>query len=380
MAPTHKLHGIPGWIITIGILALHAPAAEPPTHDNYREVQPAVAIIGMEVKDSRNRTLGRVKELALDLENGRIVEVIVSSGGFLGMGQRTVGVPPRALLFDPAIGEFQLNVSSEKFKAAPEFVISKWAENCTSGRVAEAYRYFGEEPYFAADGQKTESGNSATEPLGHIERSSKLIDFPIMNLRNEFLGRVSTFLYSPRSGRVLHVIVRAPGSRQTKSAIPARALRFNAAHDVLYFDITTEAFNNEPRFKWVLDDSGNFQQNTYSDFQQETYSNTKVAANDGVNTRQNVRDGIALTYTPLAQGANHADMDRTSRIYASMRAVASLSQNAQDVEVGTLHGRVTLRGHVNNEEGKRVVGEIAGSVGRPENVSNLLEVRPHPPR
>jgi osmotically-inducible protein OsmY len=46
------------------------------------------------------------------------------------------------------------------------------------------------------------------------------------------------------------------------------------------------------------------------------------------------------------------------------------------VEVGTLNGRVTLRGHVNTEEGKRVIGGIAAMTAQPENVSNLLEVRP----
>ena len=113
-----------------------------------------------------------------------------------------------------------------------------------------------------------------------------------------------------------------------------------------------------------------------SRFEQETYANTKVAANDGVNTRQNVREGTALTYTPLAQGASFADVDITHRIYSAMRADAGLSRNAQNVEVGTLDGRITLRGHVNTETGKRAIGSIAAQVGLPENVSNLLEVRP----
>jgi len=71
-----------------------------------------------------------------------------------------------------------------------------------------------------------------------------------------------------------------------------------------------------------------------------------------------------------------ADRDITSRIYAAIRADASLSQNAQNVEVGTLNRRITLRGHVNTEEGKRAIGNIAASIGAPEDVSNLLEVRP----
>jgi uncharacterized protein YrrD len=370
LATTGKtLKGL-GCIIALGAFAVQAPAAEPPTHEDFRAVQPSISVIRMEVKDSQDQNIGRVDDLAIDLENGRLVEVIVSSGGFLGLGERTVAVPPAALRFDPADGVLRINVDKKKFKAAPDFAMSKWAEHSQSRHVAEVYRYYGQKPYFAADGQDSRSGNTATEPLGYVQRSSELLSLPIKNLQDEPLGNVNSFLCDLASGRVLHVIVLAPGFLKTKSVIPATALRFNAAHDALYLDVSTQAFKNEPRFKWIYGDEG--------DFQQETYSDTKVAVNEGVNTRQNVREGTANTYTPLAQGSSFADVDITYRIYAAMRADASLSQNAENVEVGTLDGRVTLRGHVNTDEGKRVIGEIAAKAVRPENVSNLLEVRPVP--
>ena len=368
------LKGI-GWYIALGTLALQALAAPPPTHEDFRAVQHGSSIFALEIKDLQNQSLGNIKDLALDLEHGRIVEVIMSSGGFLGMGQRTVAVPPGALWFDPA-GRglvLRLNVDDkEKFKAAPDFAMSNWAENCQSRRVAEVYRYFGEESYFAADGQGSKSGNTAKEPLGYVQRCSKLLNLPIKNLQNEVLGSVVNFVYDLPHGFVLHVIVEAPGVNETrKSVIPARALRFNAAHDALCLDVSKLAFKNEPRFKWTFYSSS-------GEFKQETYSNTKVAANDGVNTRQNAQEGTVNTYTPLAQGASFKDVDKTHRIYAAMRADAGLSQNAQNVEVGTLNGRTTLRGHVNTEEGKRAIGEIAATAGQPENVSNLLEVRSLP--
>ncbi len=98
-------------IIGLGALALTASAAEPATHVDFREVQRSVPVIGQVIKDSRNQKLGRIYDLALDVENGRIVEVIVSSGGFLGFGQRTVAVPPGAFVVDPAGGVLRLNVT-----------------------------------------------------------------------------------------------------------------------------------------------------------------------------------------------------------------------------------------------------------------------------
>ncbi len=366
------------WSLTVGALVLKALAADASGHANFRAEQQAVSIIGLDVNDSQGQRLGRVKELALDLENARIVEVIVSSGGFLGLGRRTSAVPPGALVFDSGRAALRLDMDKANFKAAPSFAMSKWVEHCQSGRVAEVYRYYGQQPYFAADGQNSVSGNTATEPLGYIQRSSKLLHIEVKNLANETLGSVHTFLYNLSAGRVRHVVVLALGLGQTRRVIPARALRFNPAHDTLYLDVSTQAFEDEPRFRWTDGGSSDIPREIYAEYQQETYSNRMVGANHAVATRQNFQEGAAKVYTPLAQGASNYDMDKTRRIYAAMRSDSRLSQNAQNVEVGTFNGRVTLRGHVNTEEGKRIIGDIAAMAGRPESVSNLLEVRPPP--
>jgi hypothetical protein len=359
-----------GLIIALGTLSLSPLTAAPPAPEPFRDVQSSISLIGMKILDADDRPLGTVKDLAIDLENGRLVEVIIASGGFLGLGQRTVAVPPGALLYDPADGQFHLSVDRVQYAAAPSFDMSNWQDHCQSSKVAESYRYFGMTPYFAADGQDSKTGNTATEPLGFVQRSSKLVNLPVRNIHDELLGYVNTLLYNLTSGRVSHVIVLAPGFLKAKRVIPSRALRFNAAHDGLTLDITTAAFNSEPRFKWSPAGNG--------DFQQQAYVNTQVAANEGVNTRQKVVEGSTGSYTPLAQGASFADVDKTWRIYSAMRADSRLSDTAQNVEVGTLNGRVTLRGHVNTEAGKTIVGDIAMKAGRPENVSNLLEVRTPP--
>jgi sporulation protein YlmC with PRC-barrel domain len=358
-----------GCAVAIGTMALSAPAEDSPDDLNYRAPQSSYSLIGMKVLNPQDQFLGRVIDLAIDLENGRLVEVIIgSSGGFLGLGQRYVAVPPGAVKYDLLDRVVRVDMEKERFKAAPALNLSEWATHTQSRHVAASYRYFGQKPYFAADGQDSPSGNTATEPLGHIQRNSKLFGMPVRNLQDEMLGKVTTVIFNLARGHVSHVIVMAPGYANNKSVIQPRALRYNATRDGLLLDVTKQAFNDEPRFRWTLDGKGGFQQ--------ETYVNTAVAANDGVNTKQNVQSGAAGHYTPLAQGTDFRDVDKTYRIYAAMRAEPSLSETAQNVEVGTLNGQTTLRGHVNNEAGKRTIGEIAAAAGRPENVSNLLEVRP----
>jgi len=57
-------------------------------------LEKASKIIGTEIKDSADQKLGKVKDLAVDLENGRIVEVIVARGGVMGLDKQFVAVPP----------------------------------------------------------------------------------------------------------------------------------------------------------------------------------------------------------------------------------------------------------------------------------------------
>ena len=62
----------------------------------------ATDLLGKEIKNSQDEKWGKLDELAIDLEAGRIVEAILSSGGVLGVGDTQVAVPPGILHWDSA--------------------------------------------------------------------------------------------------------------------------------------------------------------------------------------------------------------------------------------------------------------------------------------
>lgn len=364
-------------VFAIGAHALEANAAPPAAHENFRPLEQLLVLPGKRVLDSENKSLGRIKDIAIDLEHGRIVELIMVSGGFLGFGETTFGVPPGALTLSENGEVFVLNMNKQAFKEAPKFPPTAWAEHWQSGRVATDYRFYKQEPYFAQDGHESRAGNTAVEPLGYIQIARRLIDLPVKNRTQQSLGSVYSILFDLQHGRVIHVVIEGDGFRGITCMVQPSALKFNAAHDALTLDIAASSIANQPRILWSQNAFDHYLVNpTESGYQQEPYTNRLVGSNDGVNTRQNVNEGSASYYTPLAQGASFDDVDLTHRIYAAIHANPSLSQNAGNIEVGTRNGRITLRGHVNTEAGKTTIGEIAGNAGRPENVSNLLEVRP----
>jgi sporulation protein YlmC with PRC-barrel domain len=335
-------------------------------------------LIGMEVKNYQGEKLGKVDDLAVDLETGRIVQVILSTGGFLGIGDTQVAVPPGALHRDATDKVVHLNADKEKLKAAPKFEMSKWAVCCESNHVAEAYRYYGEEPYFATMYQAPSVTNSLAG-LGYVQKASKVMDLSVKNLQDEKLGKVENLVVDLSAGRIVAVIVSSGGflgMGDELSAVPPTALRMNADRDALQLDTTKEALSSAPHFKanqWPEVGSPAYADGVYRAYQVEPYFTTNVIAQPD-NTARNVRDRGDRTLTPLDQGNSVADRDTTAQIRKEILAGKGMSVNARNVKIITIDGQVTLRGPVNTAEEKRRIGAIADKVAKSGNVDNQLEV------
>src|ERR1700690_2272858 len=97
----------------------------------------ATDIIGMTVENYQNEKLGKVEDLAVDVESGRIVQGILSSGGFLGMGNTLTAVPPGVLHQDFGQKVLHLDASKEKLAEGPKFDTAKWNDETQSNRVTE---------------------------------------------------------------------------------------------------------------------------------------------------------------------------------------------------------------------------------------------------
>jgi putative membrane protein len=104
-------------------------------------------------------------------------------------------------------------------------------------------------------------------------------------------------------------------------------------------------------------------------------SSTTPVTKDADNTARNMRDRDARTLTPLDQGSSEADVNTTAQIRKEIIAAKDMSVNAQNVKIITNTGKVTLRGPVNSDSEKRLIGEIADRVAHADNVTNQLEVK-----
>ena len=85
------------------------------------DVMASATLDGNKVLTTDGETAGKVKDIMLDVRSGRIAYVVMSSGGFLGIGDKLFAIPWSALTLDTDRACFVLNVDVQRIKDAPGF-------------------------------------------------------------------------------------------------------------------------------------------------------------------------------------------------------------------------------------------------------------------
>lgn len=118
------------------------------TVETHPNVLSTAAILGDSVVNRAGESLGKIEEIMLDLEKGRVAYAILSFGGFLGMGEKLFAVPFEALKLDASREHFMLDVDKDVLKKAPGFDRSNppVASDRTWG--TEVYKFYGYKPYW----------------------------------------------------------------------------------------------------------------------------------------------------------------------------------------------------------------------------------------
>jgi sporulation protein YlmC with PRC-barrel domain len=111
-------------------------------HEAGANLLSASTIMGDEVCNRQDEKLGTIKDIMLDIQTGTIRYAVLSSGGFMGMGNHLFAVPWSAFELDTAHKRFILDVDVERLKAAPGFDKDAWpnmADSTWSSTIESYY-------------------------------------------------------------------------------------------------------------------------------------------------------------------------------------------------------------------------------------------------
>ncbi|MGY6554369.1 MAG: PRC-barrel domain-containing protein [Wenzhouxiangella sp.] len=102
----------------------------------------ARSITGDEVCNLKEEKLGTIQDIMLDVPTGRIRYAVLSSGGFLGMGDRLFAIPWQALHLDSDNKRFKLDIEVERLKKAPGFDKAEWPDMADATWNSSVETYF----------------------------------------------------------------------------------------------------------------------------------------------------------------------------------------------------------------------------------------------
>jgi sporulation protein YlmC with PRC-barrel domain len=205
-------------------------------------------IIGMEVMDSQDHWTGKVKDMIIDLQGGRIAEVILDtsppmppSGAYPEpstagtLDQNMTPVPPACLAYSLTGKALCLNTAREDLKEAPTLTMRFWEDAATTPKIEEVYhRYAIPMPTF-----------------GNLERATLLLGGSVINDQDKKLGKVDNLVLDLHAGRVEKVILASGGFLgidKELTAVAPQSFVYDADRQKLSLNMTPESLQNALHF------------------------------------------------------------------------------------------------------------------------------------
>jgi sporulation protein YlmC with PRC-barrel domain len=127
--------------------------------NEHTQVLSASTMIGNKVVSPAGEELGTIKEVMIDLDEGRVNYTVLSFGGLLGMGDKLFAIPWEALTLNTEDHTFILNVEKEQLENAPGFDKDNWPDEAQyqAGWLADLYSYYGYTPYWMNEPDRDQS-------------------------------------------------------------------------------------------------------------------------------------------------------------------------------------------------------------------------------
>jgi hyperosmotically inducible periplasmic protein len=203
-------------------------------------VEQASKLLGTSVHNLQDEKLGKVENLIVDLPAGRVVEVILASGGFLGMGDELSAIPPQSFRYGVQADTLTLDSTKEALNRTPHFKSAEWQNVNNPDQVWTVYHSYNVEPYFttnAVDNTAQNVRERDTNSLTPLDQGNSAADMDTTReIRREIIA-ANGLSVDARNVKIItingHVTLRGPvANDQEKQTIADIANKVATAGNV----------------------------------------------------------------------------------------------------------------------------------------------------
>ena len=261
-----------------------------PSHPNLLS---AGTLTGNKVINRKEEDLGKIEDLVVDTEAGRVVYAILSFGGFLGIGDKLFTIPWNIMDLNTDKHAFVLDVDKDRLKNAPSFERDRWTDIYNQDWRNNVYDYYGQKPYWAtttrsdtserspeytrrtveetrsvpagslltasavapsrSTGTEVYSPTSSTYATSSLNlmRAGDLKGLKVRNRANEDLGKIDELMIHLDSGKIAYAVLSFGGILGIGDklfAVPWNALSLDRDSNDFILDVPKKRLEDAPGF------------------------------------------------------------------------------------------------------------------------------------
>ncbi|MDR5884236.1 PRC-barrel domain-containing protein [Caballeronia sp. LZ032] len=113
------------------------------------DVMAASTLDSTTVITSDGEDVGKIKDIMLDVRSGRVAYAVLTSGGFLGMGDTLRAIPWNALTLDTDQKVFRVDITADRIKSEPGFDKDHWPSMADVSWGSSMHQYYNRQPYWS---------------------------------------------------------------------------------------------------------------------------------------------------------------------------------------------------------------------------------------
>ncbi len=108
-----------------------------------RQIVNSDDVLDVEVKNTQGDKLGKIAALMIDKLDGQVAYVVLSHGGFLGMGDKLFALPWSMFTYNTTQECFTIPVDKETLKNSPGFDKDHWPDMSNDAWGSSIHQYYG---------------------------------------------------------------------------------------------------------------------------------------------------------------------------------------------------------------------------------------------
>jgi sporulation protein YlmC with PRC-barrel domain len=206
-------------------------------------------VLRSKVVGSSGDRVGDINDLLIARHTGRVAYALVGSGGVLGIGERVVAVPFKALTWRENDRAFGLPMSKEQLNDAPSIERDEWKMLAEAPRAQASHHYFNipQEPADRPDNSRRSSLSESEWPLLRV---TDIDGQKLMSSSGEELGKVDGLILDAVSARIAFAVVTFGGTLgfgAERAPLPWAYFDVNSEGRLYGMDLDKEKIRNAPR-------------------------------------------------------------------------------------------------------------------------------------